>query len=126
IVEIMAVTLAAQIATLPIFAVTFRQVSFIAPLANILTVPLLGVLIMLGMLICATGVFFAPLVWFCGWVAWPVLWYTYTIVLWCAQVPGAYIPLQNVDERIAWAYYLLLALLVSMLLRRWPTLFTDS
>lgn len=118
-VEIAAVTLAAQIATLPIVAVTFGYVSFIAPLANILTVPLLGVLIMLGMLICAAGVLWAPLAWVCGWVAWPVLWYTYTIVPWCAHVPGADMPL-NVGVCIAWVYYLLLALLVSVLLWRWP------
>jgi len=125
-VEIMAVTLAAQIATWPIVAITFDQVSFIAPVANILTVPLLGVLIMLGMLICATGVFFAPLAWSCGLVAWPILWYTYTIVSLCAQ-PWAYKPLPNgLDLRIVWAYYLLLALLVTMLYRHWPTLSTDS
>src|SRR6266516_5892347 len=40
--EIVAVTLSAQIATLPILAFTFSQVSFIAPLANLLTVPLLA------------------------------------------------------------------------------------
>jgi competence protein ComEC len=123
--EIIAVTLAAQIATWPIVAVTFQQVSFIAPLANLLTVPLLGVLIMLGMLICATGVFFAPLAWLCGWIAWPILWYTYTIVLLCAQ-PWAYTPLSNVDQSLAWSYYSLLALLLIMLYRRWPALSTDS
>jgi len=124
--EIMAVTLAAQIATWPIVAITFQQVSFISPLANLLTVPLLGVLVMLGILICATGVFFAPLAWLCGWVAWPMLWYTYTIVLWCAQ-PWAYEPLPSgLDPWIVWAYYLLLALLVIMLYRRWPALATDS
>jgi competence protein ComEC len=124
--EITAVTLAAQIATWPIVAITFQQVSFISPLANLLTVPLLGVLVMLGILICATGVFFAPLAWLCGWVAWPMLWYTYTMVLWCAQ-PWAYEPLPNgLDPWIVWAYYLLLALLVIMWYRRWPALATDS
>jgi len=127
VVEIMAVTLAAQIATCPIVAITFHQVSFIAPLANILTVPLLGVLIMLGMLICATGLVWAPLAWLCGWIAWPILWYTYTVVLWCVQVPGAYISLpKSPDLWIVWAYYLLLALLVMMLHLRWPILGTDS
>ena len=53
--EISAVTLAAQIATLPILALDFNQVSFIAPIANILTVPLLGTVIFIGILMC--GVF---------------------------------------------------------------------
>ena len=42
--EILAVTLAAQTATLPLFAINFNEVSFIAPITNILTVPLLGLL----------------------------------------------------------------------------------
>ncbi|HCI81069.1 MAG TPA: hypothetical protein DHW02_15430, partial [Ktedonobacter sp.] len=42
IIEIVAVTLAAQVATLPLIAVTFQTVSFISPIANIVTVPLLG------------------------------------------------------------------------------------
>ena len=124
--EITVVTLAAQIATWPIVAITFQQVSFISPLANLLTVPLLGVLVMLGILICATGLVWASLAWFCGLVAWPILWYTYTIVLWCAQ-SWAYEPLPNgLDPWIVWAYYLLLALLVIMLYRRWPALSADS
>src|SRR6266849_4259798 len=52
--ETVAVTLAAQIATLPIFAFTFTQISIIAPFANLLTVPLLGTLILLGIVLCVT------------------------------------------------------------------------
>ncbi len=122
--EITVVTLAAQIATWPIVAITFQQFSLIAPLANILTVPLLGVLVMLGILICAAGLLWAPLAWFCGWLAWPILWYTYTIVLWCAQIPNAWKP-WSLSSWIAWVYYAHLILLVSLLYRRWPTLFTD-
>jgi competence protein ComEC len=50
--EIMAVTLAAQTATWPIIALSFFLISFISPLANMLLVPLLGVLIALGLLVC--------------------------------------------------------------------------
>lgn len=122
--EIIAVTLAAQIATWPIATVAFQQFSFIAPFANVLTVPLLGVLIMLGMLICITGFCWASLAWFCGLIVWPILCYTYTIVHWGAQVPGACKPL-SLDPWVAWVYYLLLALLITLLYWRWPTLFTD-
>jgi competence protein ComEC len=122
--EITAVTLAAQLATWPIVAITFKVFSSIALLANILTVPLLGVLVMLGILICAAGLLWAPLAWFFGLVAWPILWYTYTIVLWCAQIPDAWKP-WNLSSWIAWVYYALLILLVSLLYRRWPALFID-
>ena len=56
--ETVAVTLAAQIATLPIFAFTFNQISIIAAPANPLTVPLLSTLILLGLVLCATGAIF--------------------------------------------------------------------
>ncbi len=69
IVEISAVTLAAQIATLPIIALTFNQISFIAPITNMLTVPLLGILLTVGLLLCGLGLLYAPLGIFCGWVA---------------------------------------------------------
>ena len=88
--EIIAVTLAAQIATLPIFALGFNQISFIAPIANILTVPLLGIVIFTGILMCGAGMLFAPLGILCGWVAWPILWYMSHIVTWLAEIPGAY------------------------------------
>jgi len=74
--EVVAITLAAEIATLPIFAFTFNQISLIAVLANALTVPLLSTLISLGLLMCGTGVFFLPLGILCGRIIWPLLWYT--------------------------------------------------
>src|SRR5713226_715858 len=103
--EIIAVTLAAQVATLPIFALTFHQVSFIAPIANLLTVPLLGALILLGLLVCGTGLLFAPLGILCGWAAWPILWYLTNIVAWCAALPGAYLSVSNLNSGLAWCYY---------------------
>ncbi|MBV9231195.1 MAG: ComEC/Rec2 family competence protein [Chloroflexi bacterium] len=124
--EIIAVTLAAETATLPIFAVTFQEISFIAPIANMLTVPLLGTLIMLGVLICAAGIMFAPLVALCGWVAWPLLWYVTHIVVWCANVPGAYISVSNVDSSVAWGYYILLVGLMYFVARKQFSLFTKT
>jgi ComEC/Rec2-related protein len=118
--EMSAVTLAAQMATLPIIALTFNQVSFIAPIANVLTVPLLGVLIFTGLLICGAGSLFAPLGLLCGWLAWPLLWYVSNIVRWCAMLPGAFMSVTNLNSELAWAYYGLLALLVCIIHYKWP------
>jgi competence protein ComEC len=106
--EMISVTMAAQLATLPIFALSFQQISFISPLANILTVPLLGILITLGFLICGIGLFSISLATVCGWVAWPLLWYMSNSILWCSSLPGAYINVQNIDAQIGWFYYALL------------------
>ncbi len=118
--EIIAVTLSAQIASLPLLALNFQLISLIAPVANILTVPLLSPLIILGLLIGGTGWLFAPLGILCGWIAWPLLWYVNTIVTWCAGLPRAYVPVGNMNAGLAWGYYGLLAGLTSFLLRRWP------
>lgn len=53
--ESLAVTMAAQLATLPVLALTFGEVSLIAPIANLLTVPLLAPLLILGGLLAVCG-----------------------------------------------------------------------
>jgi competence protein ComEC len=65
-IEIMMVTLAAENATLPVFAFTFHQISLISPVTNMLTVPLLAALIVLGLFVCATGAILAA----CGYAVW--------------------------------------------------------
>lgn len=118
--ETSAVTIAAQMATLPIFAITFRQISFIAPIANILTVPLLGIVITLGLLICILGLISLPLALLTSWIAWPLLWYMSQSILWCASLPGAYMLVTTLDNHLIWIYYLPLTLLFIFLLWRCP------
>ena len=118
--ETIAVTLAAQAATLPIFAFTFDQISLIAPVANVLIVPLLGVLLMLGILVCTAGAIYIPLGILCGWITWPLLWYAGYIASWCASLPAAFLSVSNLDIRLALVYYGILLLLISIALRKWP------
>lgn len=110
--EIFAVTLAAQTATLPLFAVDFHEVSIIASLTNILTVPLLGLILTLGILICIAGLLYMPLATLIGWVAWPFLYYMQTVISWCFAVPLAYINVGTTDSGLAWGYYALLAVAI--------------
>ena len=124
--EIIAVTLAAQIATLPIFALSFHQVSFVAPLANIASVPLLSVLLGLGMLICLGGLFSAQLALLCGWIAWPLLWYIVMAISWCASLPGAYLVVSALNPLAAWTYYLLLVVGGIFLFTRWGHASTEK
>ncbi|HEY0754452.1 MAG TPA: ComEC/Rec2 family competence protein [Ktedonobacteraceae bacterium] len=119
--EIIAVTLAAEVATLPIFALSFHSISFIAPLANLVSVPLLGVLLCEGALICLSGLLASVLGMLAGWLAWPVLWFITTTITWCAQLPGAYLSVENTSPLAAWAYYALLGWLATLLFVRWPT-----
>lgn len=118
--ETFAVTLAAEIATLPIFALTFRTISLIALITNILTVPLLPYFILLGLLLCGAGLLAAPVALFVGWLTWPLLWYMIAIISWCAHLPDASLSVTNLNVVIAWVYYGLLSVVVTLLLWRWP------
>ena len=103
--EILAVTLAAQIATLPLFAINFQEVSFIAPVTNILTVPLLAFLLMLGAFIGIAGLVSLQLATLIGYIAWPFLTYVTMIVTLCFNIPWSYINVGPLDMSIAWVYY---------------------
>lgn len=116
--EICAVTLAAQIATLPIVMLNFGIISYIAPVANVLSVPLLAIIIFLGFLICAGGFVFAPLGVLFGWIAWPVLWYVDFAITRCSPVGNW--PVHDFPISLAWGYYGLLAFVVRFLLGKWP------
>ena len=75
---------------------------------------------MLGLVLCATGVIFLPLGILCGWVIWPLLWYTIFVVTWFASIPLAFLTVSHIDPRLAWCYYGVLILVLCLILRRWP------
>jgi competence protein ComEC len=113
--EISAVTLAAQVGTIPIIALTFNQISIIAPVTNILTVPLLEILILVGLLICVTGLFSIPLSIVCGWIVYPVLLYVINAISLSASPHWASIIVNNLSTSISWGYYGLLALIIGLI-----------
>lgn len=119
-VEIIAVTMAAQVATFPITAIVFQQISLIAPLTNILTVPLLGTILLLGLMVSVGGLLFSPLGILSGWLAWPVLRYIEIVITTCASLPGAYITTDAVNNTLAWGYYILLAIFLAVRLTKNP------
>ena len=119
-VETTAVTLAAQIATMPIIAIAFQQISLISLIANLLVAPLPGPLMLLGLVITVTGLLFHELSLLCGWLAWPLLWYMKTIIIQCSLLPLSSIHVDNVPASIAWVYYALLTLIIAFLLHRYP------
>lgn len=115
IVENIAVTLAAQLATLPIMAKYFGLISLIAPIANVLTVPLLGTLITAGMSISIAGTIFPPLATLCGWITYPVLWYMEHSIIWLANFPAIPSPPDSILNLLTWVYYVLLSTLTGFL-----------
>lgn len=67
------VTLSAQLATLPIMLVNFGQLSWLAPLANALVLPLIPLLMVFGFLIVFLSFFSSFLAQLLSWLVWPFL-----------------------------------------------------
>jgi beta-lactamase superfamily II metal-dependent hydrolase len=53
-------------------------------------------------------------------IIWPLLWYTTFVITWFASIPGAFITVGHIDPYLAWCYYGVLILILSIVLRRWP------
>lgn len=82
-------TISAQIATLPIMIIAFQQLSIIAPVANLLILPIIP-LIMLLVAIAGVGVLIIPAI--AGVIGWPaeqLLHLQIAIINWCADIPWA-------------------------------------
>ncbi len=73
-------TLSAQILTLPLIAYNFNRVSIIAPLANVLVVPMLPFIIILGFVATIPGFVFISLSNILFWPAWLLLTYLAKVV----------------------------------------------
>ncbi|MFH1412489.1 MAG: ComEC/Rec2 family competence protein [bacterium] len=82
--DIIAISLAAQLATWPLVAYHFSQISLIAPLANLLVIwllPVIIILIILALILPSAVVFWAP--------AWLCLHYILLIAEWLSKIPGS-------------------------------------
>ena len=104
--EAVLVSLAAQIATLPITLGTFGRLSLVAPLANLLILPVQAAVMELGALATVLGLLWRPLGQLLAYLAWPFVAYTIRTVELLGRLPWA-----AVDFRLAgalpWALYAL-------------------
>ena len=98
--SIIAMTFSAQIFTLPILVYNFGRISLIAPITNILILPLIPFILGIGFLFGIVGTVWQTLGWVLSWPAWLLLTYLFTIVDWFSQIPLAALTLQNVH----WAW----------------------
>lgn len=89
--ESLTATVAAQIATLPLTIVLFKQISLIAPVANILVAPILPIAMLLGFVATIVGMLFLPLGLLVGYLCWFCLELIIRIAEFCANLPFAVI-----------------------------------
>ncbi|NMC51506.1 ComEC family competence protein [Candidatus Kuenenbacteria bacterium] len=90
-------TLAAQILVLPILIYHFGTLSLISPLVNIVIVPLLPFITILGFIMILAGLIFMPLAILLGYVARIILSWILLVAEYAARLPGAGIGVKKFD-----------------------------
>jgi competence protein ComEC len=106
--EVLLLTLAAQITTLPLLLLYFRSLSFSAFLINPLVLPLQPMVMIAAGLAMAAGMIWTPLGRLVALIAWPPAAYTIRMVEWGASLPGGWQPTNEVSLLLVGAYYLVL------------------
>lgn len=106
--SVAAMTVAAQLATLPILMFNFGRVSLVSFFANILIVPFVPFVMAGGLFSGIAGIVFTPLGRILSWPVWLILKYVTFLVDFFAGVPFASITAENVHWLWMVPYYLLL------------------
>jgi len=103
--DMLGVSLAATIATLPLIAFHFERVSTLGIPASVLTLPALPFLIAGSAGAAFVGLMSAPLATPIGWVAWGAGAYLSSVVTLLAGLPGASVEIGNVPAWAVVVYY---------------------
>jgi competence protein ComEC len=124
--EYLVVTLAAQIATLPILAYHFQRVSLISLIANPLILPPQPLVMIVGGLALLASLIWLPIGKALAWLAWPLLAYTTRMVELLGNIPQGAIATGSVSPWVVTACYLILFAILAgwkllPSLRRWAT-----
>ena len=120
--DILSVTLAAQIVTMPVIVYNFGRLSLVAPITNILVLPVVEVLTILGIIVAAIGVFSTALGFI---VSLPCL-FLMSYILKVVEIfskPWAALAVNNVPWVLLAGYYILLFALIKFFQRRQKPMF---
>lgn len=91
-------TVSAQIATLPIMIMAFQQFSIIAPLANLLILPVIPFIMLLTAIVGFVTWLVPALAGIVGWIPEQLLQLQIAIINWCADIPWAL-------EKLEWPWW---------------------
>jgi competence protein ComEC len=111
-------TMAAQVFTLPILVFNFGRIALISPLANILIVPFLSFITILGFIFSFAGLVFYPLGLVLSWPAWLLLSYVLGVISFFAKIPFATIQVGSSGRVIFTLFYLIFIFFVWRLKKR--------
>jgi competence protein ComEC len=110
--DILTMTLAAQLGTLPILIFHFGRVSLISPLANLLIVPLLPLIMISGMMLSFIGLAWLSLAKIIAWPVWFLLSYVIKVVDCLSSFSLAAYEFKNVSWLILLGYYVILVFFI--------------
>jgi len=108
ILQIITTTLAAQFAVLPILIYNFGRISFIAPITNILIVPFITILTIIGLIFIGGAIIWSFLGKILVWPAYLGTAYVFKIIDWFSKIPWAAKTINNVHWAFLIGYYILL------------------
>jgi competence protein ComEC len=108
----LAVTLSAQLATLPILLANFGQFSFLAPLINALVLPTIPFIMSLGGILAFLGLIIRPLAQVLAWFIWLFLAYFVKIVDWFSGWSWTSLEIGKLSFWWALGYYLVLGVII--------------
>jgi len=101
-------TFSAYLFTLPILIYNFGYISLVAPLVNILIIPLLYWIMVFGFIFASFGIISPFLGWILSFPAWFLLTYLTKVVDFFSKLPWAYKTFENVNWIFLLISYLIL------------------
>jgi len=107
-----ALTFSAYLFTLPILIYNFGYFSLVAIFSNILILPILPLIMILGFVFGILGMVHPFLGWIFSWPTWLALTYLFKIVEWFSQIPLAALRVENLSWIFVLVAYFILGLLI--------------
>ncbi|MBM7615790.1 ComEC/Rec2 family competence protein [Alkaliphilus hydrothermalis] len=117
IVDLLAVTLAAQLGTAPIIAYHFKEISVISLLVNLLIVPTLGILLSMGMISVIISLISPVLGTLINYFTNGLLTYIYWMVVFSSDLPYSSISVKTISGLGMVFYYIILGALCYMAMK---------
>jgi competence protein ComEC len=119
-------TISAQVFVLPILLINFGRLSLIAPVANILVLPVIPLTMLLGFIAVIAAFIFLPLGQLVGGAAWLFLSYIILVIQKCADIPGASFNVGKLSWIWLAVYYFILTVFLSIYYLRQRKLAEES
>jgi competence protein ComEC len=118
-------TFSAQLFTLPILIYNFGRISLISPLTNILILPFIPLLTILGFLVGLAGIVSQTLAHFISFPCWLILTYMVKIIDWLSKFSFSSLSMENISLIWLVIFYLILIFFVRHLNEKWKMEFLN-